>query len=105
MKYNGCETKKIIIYPLTFHFKENIMVKNYPFVGSHYFSENFKPQDLSLTYQHIQATQTPHFYNEVEFIFIVSGHFSFPPRYNLLLSKKDRYLDCSKYLPVILYIL
>ncbi len=49
------------------------MVKNYPFVGSHYFSENFKPQDLSLTYQHIQATQTPHFYNEVEFIFIVSG--------------------------------
>ena len=49
------------------------MVKNYPFVASHYFSENFKPQDLSLTYQHIQATQTPHFYNEVEFIFIVSG--------------------------------
>lgn len=49
------------------------MVKNYPFVGSHYFSENFKPQDLSLTFQHIQTTQAPHFYNEVEFIFIVSG--------------------------------
>ena len=49
------------------------MVKNYPYVGSHYFSENFKPQDLSITFQQIRTTQSQHFYNEVEFIFIVSG--------------------------------
>lgn len=49
------------------------MFKNYPYVGSHYFSENFKPQDLSIQLETLRHTEATSFGNEVEFIFIVSG--------------------------------
>ncbi|MDE1547796.1 AraC family transcriptional regulator [Jeotgalibaca caeni] len=49
------------------------MSKNYPYVGGHYFSENFRPQDLCLTYESLVKSESRLFRNEVEFIFVVSG--------------------------------
>lgn len=49
------------------------MSKNYPYVSGHYFSENFRPQDLLLTYETVVKTENRLFCNEVEFIFIISG--------------------------------
>lgn len=49
------------------------MLKNYPYVGSHYFSQNFKPQDLTIKKEALTKTEARLSHNEVEFIFIEAG--------------------------------
>lgn len=50
------------------------MTSNFPFIGSDYFSEQFKPTDLTITNQVYTQTGKNHYRDEIEFILITQGH-------------------------------
>lgn len=49
------------------------MVTNFPYTGVDYFSQKFKPTDLSIKKEMIRKTENVHYRDEIEYIIILSG--------------------------------
>lgn len=49
------------------------MVTNFPYTGVDYFSQKFKPTDLSIKKETIRKTENVHYRDEIEFVIILSG--------------------------------
>lgn len=49
------------------------MTENFPYTSVDYFSQKFKPADLSIRKETITKSETKHYRNEIEFLIILSG--------------------------------
>lgn len=49
------------------------MTENFPYTSVDYFSQKFKPADLSIRKETIAKSETKHYRNEIEFLIILSG--------------------------------